>query len=78
MSRPILLTSALGFIGSALARSWPGEERIVNLDLFTYAGDLRRLAELPPGAVQTHRVDVVEFLWASLALFDFLLQLVQG
>jgi dTDP-glucose 4,6-dehydratase len=58
MSSPILLTGALGFIGSTLARTWSLEEPIVNLDLFTYAGDPRRLAELPAGSVQTHRVDV--------------------
>lgn len=58
MSSPILLTGALGFIGSALARSWSDQEPIVNLDLFTYAGDPRRLAELPAGSVETHRVDV--------------------
>jgi dTDP-glucose 4,6-dehydratase len=58
MSSSILLTGALGFIGSALARSWPAQERLVNLDLSTYAGDPRRLAELPAGTVETHRVDV--------------------
>jgi dTDP-glucose 4,6-dehydratase len=68
MSSPILLTGALGFIGSALARSWPAQEPIVNLDLFTYAGDPRRLAELPDGRVETHRVDVASAADVEAAL----------
>jgi dTDP-glucose 4,6-dehydratase len=58
MSRPLMLTGALGFIGSALARSLTEPEPIVNLDVCTYAGDPQRLAEVPGDAVRTHNVDV--------------------
>jgi dTDP-glucose 4,6-dehydratase len=58
MSSPLMLTGALGFIGSALARSLAGQGPIVNLDVCTYAGDPERLSELPGDVVRTHDVDV--------------------
>jgi dTDP-glucose 4,6-dehydratase len=56
----ILLTGGLGFIGSAVARSWQGRDSLVNLDLCTYAGDARRLSSLADGRVVTRAVDVAQ------------------
>jgi dTDP-glucose 4,6-dehydratase len=60
VSGPILLTGALGFIGSTLARGLAAEHTVVNLDAHTYAGDPRRLEGLSDGSVTTVRGDVAE------------------
>jgi len=52
-----MLTGALGFIGSALARALADADDVVNLDVCTYAGDPARLGGT---AVETLPVDVVQ------------------
>jgi dTDP-glucose 4,6-dehydratase len=44
----ILVTGGAGFVGSTFIRAWlaRNEELVVNLDLLTYAGDLRKLEDL--------------------------------
>lgn len=57
----VMVTGGLGFLGSAFARmAARAGARVINLDAFTYAADERRLAELPPGAVRTARLDVAD------------------
>ncbi|MCP3776382.1 dTDP-glucose 4,6-dehydratase [Paenibacillus sp. MZ04-78.2] len=50
--RRLLVTGGMGFIGSNFVRYWRErhpEDIVVNLDLLTYAGNLRNLAELEEG-----------------------------
>ena len=59
MSGRVLVTGGLGFIGSALVRALAADgERVLNVDLDTYAGDERRIAGVPEGLVETVRLDV--------------------
>src|SRR4051812_46051976 len=55
----ILVTGGAGFIGSAFVRTWLDSEAkrggVVNLDLLTYAGNIRNLAGLGPA--QGHRFE---------------------
>jgi dTDP-glucose 4,6-dehydratase len=55
----VLVTGGLGFIGSAFARALAADgTEVLNVDLDTYAGDERRLAEVAPGLVETVRMDI--------------------
>jgi dTDP-glucose 4,6-dehydratase len=68
MSVRTVVTGGLGFIGSAFIRREARRSgQVLNVDLGTYAGDERRIADLPPGAVRTVRLDV-----ADLALVDLI------
>ena len=59
MSGRVLVTGGLGFIGSAFVRALAADGTgVLNVDLDTYAGDERRLAEIAPGLVETVRMDV--------------------
>jgi dTDP-glucose 4,6-dehydratase len=59
VSGRVLVTGGLGFIGSAFVRALAADgERVLNVDLDTYAGDERRIAGVPEGLVETARVDV--------------------
>ena len=59
MSGRVVVTGGLGFIGSELVRAICGDGgRVLNIDLDTYAGDSRRLGELPADAVETVVMDV--------------------
>lgn len=46
--RRVLVTDGMGFIGSNFVRYWR-ERIVVNLDLLTYAGDLRNLDDVEEG-----------------------------
>jgi dTDP-glucose 4,6-dehydratase len=49
----------LGFIGSAFVRALASDGvAVLNVDADTYAGDVRRLAAVAPGLVETVRMDV--------------------
>jgi dTDP-glucose 4,6-dehydratase len=55
----VLVTGGLGFIGSALIRALAARGAdVLNVDLETYAGDRRRLADAGPGRVETVGIDV--------------------
>jgi dTDP-glucose 4,6-dehydratase len=59
VSGRVLVTGGLGFIGSAFVRALAADgEQVLNVDLDTYAGDARRIAEVPAGLVETVRMDV--------------------
>jgi dTDP-glucose 4,6-dehydratase len=59
VSGRVLVTGGLGFIGSAFVRALAADgERVLNVDLDTYAGDARRIADIPDGLVETVRLDV--------------------
>jgi dTDP-glucose 4,6-dehydratase len=57
----VLVTGGLGFIGSAFVRALAADGvAVLNVDLETYAGDRRRLAEVPAELVQTLHMDVAD------------------
>lgn len=59
MEGRVLVTGGLGFIGSAFIRRLVGRgQDVFNVDLGTYASDVRRLAGVGPGRVRTEAVDV--------------------
>jgi dTDP-glucose 4,6-dehydratase len=59
VSGRVLVTGGLGFIGSAFVRALAADgERVLNVDLDTYAGDERRIAAVGEGMVETVRLDV--------------------
>jgi dTDP-glucose 4,6-dehydratase len=59
MSGRVLVTGGLGFIGSAFVRALARDgQAVLNVDLDTYAGDERRLAEVAGAGVETVRMDV--------------------
>jgi dTDP-glucose 4,6-dehydratase len=59
VSGRVLVTGGLGFIGSAFVRALAADgERVLNVDLDTYAGDERRIAGVGEGMVETVRLDV--------------------
>jgi dTDP-glucose 4,6-dehydratase len=59
VSGRVLVTGGLGFIGSAFVRALAADgERVLNVDLDTYAGDERRIAGIAGGLVETVRLDV--------------------
>jgi dTDP-glucose 4,6-dehydratase len=49
----ILVTGGAGFIGSSFVRQWCAQEEnqevVINLDMLTYAGNIRNLENLPEG-----------------------------
>lgn len=51
-NRAILITGGAGFIGSALVRRLVSQYPLIVLDLLTYAGDLKRLADLPTQSME--------------------------
>lgn len=61
MSERMLVTGGYGFIGSEFIRRTlaRGGISVVNVDVETYAGDQRRLAEVS-GSVVSHRVDIAD------------------
>lgn len=64
VSEQILVTGGLGFIGAAFVRRLVHDGRaVVNADLDTYAGDVRRLEGT---SVRTERVDVASVDFESL------------
>jgi dTDP-glucose 4,6-dehydratase len=66
MSEELLVTGGLGFIGSAYVRAQAARgRRVLNVDLDTYAGDERRVAEAGD-AVRTERLDVASGDFARL------------
>jgi dTDP-glucose 4,6-dehydratase len=61
VSRRVLVTGGLGFIGSAFVRALAADgQGVLNVDAGTYAGDERRLAEVGPGLVETLRMDIAD------------------
>jgi dTDP-glucose 4,6-dehydratase len=63
----VLVTGGLGFIGSELVRRLAADEqRVLNVDLDTYAGDERRLAGVPSHLVETVRIDVASAEFGEL------------
>ncbi len=65
MSGRVLVTGGLGFIGSAFVRALAADgEQVLNVDVDTYAGDERRLADVT--GVETVGVDVASDALAEL------------
>jgi len=57
--RRLLLTGGCGFIGSNFARAWlAGGGEVVDLDALTYAGDARRVHDLPEDGYRRVQGDV--------------------
>jgi dTDP-glucose 4,6-dehydratase len=67
MSGRVVVTGGLGFIGSELVRTLAADgQAVLNIDLDTYAGDDRRIAEVPRDLVETVRMDVDDPALAEL------------
>lgn len=67
MSGRVLVTGGLGFIGSAFVRALAADgQTVLNVDLDTYAGDRRRLSDVPTGLVETVQLDVTSSELAGL------------
>ena len=63
----MLVTGGLGFIGSAFVRALAADGvAVLNVDLETYAGDRRRLAEVPAELLETLHMDVADPALAEL------------
>ena len=61
MSGRVLVTGGLGFIGSAFVRALAADgQPVLNVDVDTYAGDARRLADVDAGLVETVRMNVAD------------------
>jgi dTDP-glucose 4,6-dehydratase len=61
MSRRMLVTGGLGFIGSEfIRRTVASGEHILNVDAYTYAADEQRIATLPAEAFSTEALDVAD------------------
>jgi dTDP-glucose 4,6-dehydratase len=61
VSGRVIVTGGLGFIGSELVRVlWADGVPVLNIDLDTYAGDVRRLQAIPADAVETVIMDVTD------------------
>jgi dTDP-glucose 4,6-dehydratase len=61
VSGRVLVTGGLGFIGSAFVRALAADgQPVLNVDVDTYAGDARRLADVDAGLVETVRMNVAD------------------
>jgi dTDP-glucose 4,6-dehydratase len=61
MSGRVLVTGGLGFIGSAFVRALAADgQPVLNVDVDTYAGDARRLADVDAGLLETVRMNVAD------------------
>lgn len=57
----MVVTGGFGFIGSSFIRAiQSAHTQILNIDLDTYAGDDRRLSDIPDGRVENIRLDVAD------------------
>jgi dTDP-glucose 4,6-dehydratase len=72
--RRLLVTGGAGFIGSNFIRYWIGrhpEDRVVNLDALTYAGNLENLAEVEAApAYHFVRGDITDRLFVKQLMED--------
>jgi dTDP-glucose 4,6-dehydratase len=72
--RRLLVTGGAGFIGSNFIRYWIGrhpEDRVVNLDVLTYAGNLENLAEVEAApAYRFVRGDITDRLFVKQLMED--------
>ncbi|MGB5425735.1 MAG: dTDP-glucose 4,6-dehydratase [Gammaproteobacteria bacterium] len=72
--RRLLVTGGAGFIGSNFIRYWIGrhpDDRVVNLDVLTYAGNLENLAEVEAApAYRFVRGDITERLFVKQLMED--------
>jgi dTDP-glucose 4,6-dehydratase len=72
--RRLLVTGGAGFIGSNFIRYWVGrhpDDRIVNLDVLTYAGNLENLADIEAtSAYRFVRGDITDRLFVKQLMED--------
>ena len=72
--RRLLVTGGAGFIGSNFIRYWIGrhpDDRVVNLDVLTYAGNLENLADIEAtSAYRFVRGDITDRLFVKQLLED--------